>query len=274
MSTASWIIGPAARHSEAETDPGGRGLVGVEKLASGSAEALRGGEKVEVGAGVERAVRSGGRSRVVRQTEIPATPVQNPHDPEAQWCTKKTGDGKKEWVGYKTQVAETVPEALLQKDEPTPAFITGMVTQPATGSDEAGLGEILKQQAEMGLDQPAELYVDGAYVSGQALAEAEAEGRQLLGPAQPPARPASRPSNPMPSTSRSSNGARPVRAATPVPSAAGWKKRRPEKSIAASNGAPTAVTVSSGPSVCRTDRNIERWWSANTRHPYKRGGSR
>ena len=126
--------------------------------------------------------------RVVRQTEIPATPVQNPHDPEAQWCTKKTGDGKKEWVGYKTQVAETVPEALLQKGEPTSAFITGMVTQPATGSDEAGLGEILKQQAEMGLDQPAELYVDGAYVSGQALAEAEAEGRQLMGPAQPPAK--------------------------------------------------------------------------------------
>ena len=116
-----------------------------------------------------------------------ATPVQNPHDPEAQWCTKKTGDAKKEWVGYKVQVAETVPEEPLGKGEPTPAFLTGMVTQPASGSDEAGLGEIVKQQAEMGLGKPCELYVDGAYVSGQLLAEAQAEGRQLLGPAQPPA---------------------------------------------------------------------------------------
>jgi Transposase domain (DUF772) len=124
---------------------------------------------------------------VVRKSEIPATPVQNPHDPEAQWCTKKTGDAKKEWVGYKAQVAETVPEEPLQKGEPTPAFLTGLVTQPATGSDEAGLAEMIKQQAEMRLDKPAELYVDGAYVSAQGLAEAGAEGRQLLGPAQPPA---------------------------------------------------------------------------------------
>ena len=152
-------------------------------------EGLRQGEKVEL---LERvwneqfAVVEG--QGVVRKTEIAATPVQNPHDPEAQWCTKKTGDAKKEWVGYKTQVAETVPEEPLQKGEPTPAFITGMVTQPATGSDEAGLSEILEQQAKMGLEKPSELYVDGAYISGQALAEAATEGRQLMGPAQPPAK--------------------------------------------------------------------------------------
>ena len=150
-------------------------------------EALRQGEQVQL---LERVwserfeVREGG---VVAKTEIGATPVQNPHDPEAQWCTKKTGDAKKEWVGYKVQVAETVPEEPLGKGEPTPAFLTGMVTQPASGSDEAGLGEIVKQQAEMGLGKPCELYVDGACVSGQLLAEAQAEGRQLLGPAQPPA---------------------------------------------------------------------------------------
>jgi len=63
-----------------------------------------------------------------------------------------------------------------------------MVTQAATGSDEAGLEEVEKQQPEMGLEKPSELYIDGAYVSGQALAEAEVEGRQLLGPAQPPAK--------------------------------------------------------------------------------------
>lgn len=151
-------------------------------------EGLRQGEKVRL---LERVwseqfqVAEG--QRVVRKTEIPATPVQNPHDPEAQWCTKKTGDAKKEWVGYKAQVAETIPEGPLEPGEPTPAFITGIVTQPATGSDEAGLSEMLKQQAEMGLEKPSELYVDGAYVSGQALAAAAAEGGQLMGPAQPPA---------------------------------------------------------------------------------------
>jgi transposase len=151
-------------------------------------EAWRQGEKVEW---LERVWNEqfevGEGQRVVRQTEIPAAPLQNPHDPEAQWCAKKTGDVKKEWVGYKTQVAETVPEELLQKGEPTPAFITGIVTQPATGSDEAGMAAILQQQAEMSLDPPSELYVDGACVSGQQLAEAAAEGRQLMGPAQPPA---------------------------------------------------------------------------------------
>lgn len=116
------------------------------------------------------AVAAGGS--VVAKTEIGATPVQNPHDPEAQSCTKKTGDVTKEWVGYKVQVAETVPAKPLGKGEPTAAFITGMVTQPATGSDEAGLGQMLKQQAEAGLDKPCELYVDGAYVSGQLLAQA------------------------------------------------------------------------------------------------------
>jgi transposase len=152
-------------------------------------EGLRQGETVELLERVWREqfeVAEGGG--VVRKTEIPATPVQNPHDPEAQWCTKKTGDAKKEWVGYKTQVAETVPDRPLQKGEPTPAVITGIVTQPATGSDEAGLSEIIEQQAEMGLEKPSELYVDGAYISGQALAAAAAEGRQLMGPAQPPAK--------------------------------------------------------------------------------------
>ena len=48
--------------------------------------------------------------------------------------------------------------------------------------DEAGGGV---RNTEMGLGKPSELDVDGAYVSGQALAEAE--GCQLLGPALPPA---------------------------------------------------------------------------------------
>ena len=34
--------------------------------------------------------------------------VQNPHDPQAEWSAKGQGKQKKEWVGYKVQVAETV----------------------------------------------------------------------------------------------------------------------------------------------------------------------
>ena len=34
--------------------------------------------------------------------------VQNPHDPDAQWSAKGQGKQRKEWVGYKVQVAERV----------------------------------------------------------------------------------------------------------------------------------------------------------------------
>ena len=166
----------------------GEDVLELRNWLAGQRETVRQGEKVQLLGRVwseQFEVAEGGG--VVRKTQIPATPVQDPHEPEAQWCTKKTGDARKEWVGYKVQVAETVPEGRLQKGEPTPALITGIVTQPATGSDEAGMAEMLQQQAEMGMDKPSELYVDGAYVSGQQLAQAEAEGRQLLGPAPPPA---------------------------------------------------------------------------------------
>ena len=39
----------------------------------------------------------------------------------------------------------------------------------------------------MGLEAPSELYVDGAYISAEALTRAEKENRELLGPAQPSA---------------------------------------------------------------------------------------
>jgi hypothetical protein len=115
----------------------------------------------------------------------PTGAVHNPHDPEAEWSAKGQGKHKKEWVGYKLQVAETVPESPQPLGGPTRTFITAVVTQSATRSDEAGMDEILQQQSQMGLDKPSELYVDGAYVSAKELAEAQGEGRQLMGPAQP-----------------------------------------------------------------------------------------
>ena len=119
-----------------------------------------------------------------REAQPPGA-VQNPHDPEAQWATKGQGKHRKEHVGYKVQVAETVRETTANKGEPTANFITAVVAQPATGSDDAGLPLVEQQQAQLGLDKPSEWYLDGAYVSAERLAQAQAEGRQLIGPAQP-----------------------------------------------------------------------------------------
>jgi hypothetical protein len=117
--------------------------------------------------------------------ELNSDRVQNPHDPTATYGVKGEGDKKKEHVGFKIQVAETVTQAELAPGEPTQNFLTGMVTQAAHESDEEGARKMAAEQAEMGMEKPPVEYVDGAYVSGQRLAEVQAEGRVLMGPAQP-----------------------------------------------------------------------------------------
>jgi transposase len=112
----------------------------------------------------------------------PPGAVHNPHEPEAQWSSKSTTKDK-EWVGYKTQVAETVQDGPRAQGEPTRNFITAIVTQNAIASDKPGLSEVLAEQASLGLAAPSSLYVDGAYVWGQSLKEAHDEGRELRGPA-------------------------------------------------------------------------------------------
>ena len=86
--------------------------------------------------------------------ELASDRVQNPHEPEATYAVKGQGEKKKEHVGYKVQVAETVCEAVLAAGEPTRNFITGMVTHPAYQSDEAGAVQMAAEQAAMGLDKP------------------------------------------------------------------------------------------------------------------------
>jgi transposase len=117
-----------------------------------------------------------------RQTRAQlAGAVMNPHEPEAQWSTKSTTKDK-EWVGYKTQIAETVHDQPRQPGEPTASFITAVVTQNAIANDKPGLAEVLIQQASVGLT-PSVLYVDGAYVAGPTLKAAHDENRELRGPA-------------------------------------------------------------------------------------------
>ena len=113
--------------------------------------------------------------------------VQNPHDPDATYASKGKGEQRKEHVGYKVQVAETVSEAMLAAGEPTRNFVTGMVSHPARESDEEGALKMEAEQQAMGLDKPSVQYVDAAYISAQKLVEAQAEGRELIGPAPGPA---------------------------------------------------------------------------------------
>lgn len=115
--------------------------------------------------------------------ELRSERVQNPHDPQATYASKGEGSKKKEHVGYKVQVAETVTQAELAAGEPTQNFITGIVTHAAHESDEAGAEKMEGEQAAMGLDKPPVTYVDGAYVSAQKLAQSQAEGRTIMGPA-------------------------------------------------------------------------------------------
>jgi transposase len=122
---------------------------------------------------------------VAQKPKEAAGAVKNPHDPEAQWAAK---DSKKEtqWVGYKAQVAETVNAPLDAKEDgaPTSNFIVDITTTAAIASDKDGMQRSLQAQAARGLEYPTEHFVDGAYVSGATLAQAQHAGAELVGPMQ------------------------------------------------------------------------------------------
>lgn len=121
-------------------------------------------------------------SEVEKTRAQPTGAVHNPHEPEAQWSSKSTTRDKS-WVGYKAQVAETVQDQPRAAGEPTANFLTAIVTQNAPASDKAGMAQVAAEQTGMGLEAPSALYVDGAYVSSEALKAAHDEGRELRGPA-------------------------------------------------------------------------------------------
>lgn len=128
-----------------------------------------------------------GQAGAVEKTRgRPTGAVQNPHNPDAQWSYKSTMKNK-EWVGHKVQVAETVEPAPRQAGEPTKGVITSIVTQNAPGSEKAGLAAVLKEQRQLGLEQPEMIYADAGYVSGPSMAKASAEGLELMGSALPSA---------------------------------------------------------------------------------------
>lgn len=115
--------------------------------------------------------------------QLDSARVQNPHEPQATYSVKGKGEKKKEHIGYKIQVAETVTEAVLEPGEPTRNFLTGIVTHPAYEHDETGSLKMEQEQAQRGWPKPPVQYVDSSYVSAHKLAQARAEGRELIGPA-------------------------------------------------------------------------------------------
>jgi transposase len=120
----------------------------------------------------------------VRKGECPGA-VKNPHDPEVQWAAKDTNK-KTAWVGYKVQVAETVPDeeaSAHPQGQPTSQFITEITTTEAIASDLDGRERVERQQEQHGLGRADTLYVDTAYVTDDTLGQAEQDGRELIGPA-------------------------------------------------------------------------------------------
>jgi hypothetical protein len=128
-------------------------------------------------------VADSGTASAKSKQDLSSERVQNPHDPDATYAAKGEGERKKEHVGYKVQVAETVNQTPLCSGEPTNNFIVGIVTHAARESDEEGDLKMEAEQKAMGLEKPEVKYVDAAYISTQKLMEATAEGRQLIGPA-------------------------------------------------------------------------------------------
>lgn len=112
--------------------------------------------------------------------------MKNPYDPDVQWASKDLAKTKT-WEGYKVQLAETAPETDAPKaaGDPTEQFIVEVSTTPAIASDLQGMQQVLTAEAQHQADAPSILHVDAAYVTDDTLAQAQAAGRELIGPPRP-----------------------------------------------------------------------------------------
>jgi transposase len=99
-----------------------------------------------------------------------AVHVDSPRDPQARWCQKRDTT----WSGYKVHLSETC-------DDDAPHLIVQAETTAATTTDNAALGAIRDEFARRGL-APGELYLDEGYVTAQALAAADDDGTEIVGP--------------------------------------------------------------------------------------------
>ena len=101
--------------------------------------------------------------------------VSSPHEPDARYGNK----GKKEWIGYKAQVAETT------SDEPDDVnFITFIDVSDATDYDGAVVNDFISDQTNRDI-LPSVVYGDTHYNSSDNITAAACKGVELKGPVSP-----------------------------------------------------------------------------------------
>lgn len=114
-----------------------------------------------------------GRQFKAKSSGTGAERIETPYDPEAHWSKKGTRDT---WTGYKLQATETA-------DADYPHLITDIAVTGSTENDRSALVAIAERQEQRGV-LPGERYADQGYLTGPALAAAEARGEDLIGPIQ------------------------------------------------------------------------------------------
>jgi IS5 family transposase len=101
--------------------------------------------------------------------------VHSPHDPQARYSTKGSGDTDLQWVGSKTHLTETCDP------DTTPNLITDVHTTPATEPDVVATITIQDKLIARGL-APGLHLMDAAYPSAANIVAATSRGITLIAP--------------------------------------------------------------------------------------------
>lgn len=102
--------------------------------------------------------------------------ISSPHEPEAEFSSKGPGT---EWIGYKAQVAETIPDG-----EDDIGFITHIEVTGATDYDGETTIPFIEACEEKGIS-PSEVFGDTHYNSAQNIKDSGERGVDLKGPVGP-----------------------------------------------------------------------------------------
>jgi transposase len=105
----------------------------------------------------------------VDEIERPKQTIFNPRDPEVKMGIK----GKTSWVGSKCHIVET-------SEKEGTNIITDMIYQPANQNDNKILDKLEENNTRKGIEA-GKLFCDSNYVSGDKIAEYEANDKKLMG---------------------------------------------------------------------------------------------
>lgn len=108
----------------------------------------------------------------LRETRIDpgAEHIDSPHDVDARWSSKRST----QWSGYKVHLSETCEPDL-------PHLIVAVHTTAATGSDIPALADV-HDRLTANQATPGEHYLDEGYVTAEAIAQADNDGIEIIGP--------------------------------------------------------------------------------------------